>query len=95
MMRAFGSLLLALVPMLMFQSCATIDLWDGPITISAGPSPPDDRLPTPPDGPGDPLPPFIDIPVKILLSPITIAFDIVLFPFQIEGGYRPYNKKSE
>ena len=36
---------------------------------------------------------FVNNFVGLLLTPFTLAFDIVAFPVQIFGGYHPYGEK--
>jgi hypothetical protein len=37
---------------------------------------------------------WVDYVGAVLLAPITLAIDIVLFPVQLLGGYWPYGEKD-
>lgn len=69
------------------SGCVTGHMWHAMTTGGPG------RIGTD-DGPGTPSP-WADYIVAALLAPLTLPFDVVLFPFQLGGGYWPYGDKSK
>jgi hypothetical protein len=70
----------------MLGGCLTCDLWEAR----------DNRTLVPPseDKHGHQTPKvevaFVNNAVGLLLTPFTLIFDIIAFPVQLIGGYRPY-----